>query len=79
MKRWIWYAYWSFALVFIALVLFAIPEFFAIKDNGVSFSLFMFTMGQAFPLWIFFWGLLIGGLAVHLLWHWIPPGAKSEG
>ena len=78
-KRQIWFGYWTFALAFIALVLFAIPEYIALTHGGVSFSLYMYTIGSSFPLWIFAWGLLVGGLAVHFLWHWLPPGSKSEG
>ena len=76
--KWLWW-YWPFALAFIALGLFAIPEYVAIQGHGPTFSLFMWTMQEKFPLWGYAWGNLTGGLAVHFLWHWLPPGSKSEG
>lgn len=75
---WLW-IYWPSALAFIAFVLFAIPEYFAIKKNGPTFSLFMYTLARRWPLWTFFWGVLVGGLAVHFNWHWCPPGSVSGG
>lgn len=77
-NRWLW-LYWPLALLFIALVLFAIPEYIALKDGGPTFSLFMWTMAIKFPLWTFLWGMLVGGLAVHFLWHWSPPGSEQGG
>lgn len=79
MKKYALWIYWPFALAFIALVLFAIPEYIAFQTGGPTFSFFMWTMAVKFPLWTFLWGMLVGGLAVHFLWHWTPPGAKSEG
>lgn len=76
--KWLWW-YWPGALAFILIVLFAIPEYIAITSGGPTFSYFMFIMGQHFPLWIFVWGMIVGGLAVHFLWHWIPPGSKPDG
>jgi uncharacterized integral membrane protein len=80
MKRneWLW-IYWPAALLFIALILFAVPEFIAIKDGGPTFSLFMWTMSKDWPLWTFLWGVLVGGLAVHFLWHWDPDGKGDRG
>ena len=79
-KQWLW-GYWSFALAFIALVLFAIPEYIAIvyPDNGPTFSMFMWTLAQKWPLWTFLWGMLVGGLAVHLLWHWSGEPSDKRG
>ena len=79
-NKWLW-IYWPAALALIALVLFAIPEYIAIKRKtaGPTFSLFMWTMATKFPLWTFLWGMLVGGLAVHFLWHWCPPGSISAG
>ena len=70
-----WYIYWGAALVFIALVLFAIPEYLAIKRNGVTFSRFMAAMGRG-PfgmIWTFMWGMLIGGLLVHFSGWCVGP------
>jgi hypothetical protein len=77
-NQWLWW-YWPFALVFIALILFAIPEYIAVSDGGPTFSLFMWTMHTKYPLWTLAWGMLIGGLSVHLLWHWSPKGSIDVG
>ena len=69
MSTFLW-AYWPLALTFIALGLFAVPEYLAIRGKGPTFSEFMWTTAQRWPLWTFLWGMLIGGLAVHFLWHW---------
>jgi hypothetical protein len=66
---WLWW-YWPAALLFIALILFAIPEGLALRFGGPTFSKFMATVGNAGPagkLWIFLWGLTIGGLTVHFI------------
>lgn len=77
-NKWLWF-YWPAALAFIALVLFAAPEYIALHDGGPSFSFFMWTMAQKFPLWTFLWGMLVGGLAVHFLWHWSGKPDDKKG
>jgi hypothetical protein len=59
--------YWPFALAFIALVLFGIPEFIAVQTNGETFSQFMANMYHTKfgGIWVFGWGALVGGLLVH--------------
>ena len=77
---WLWW-YWPFALAFIALVLFAIPEAIALKVGGPTFSEFMATVaydGSFGKLWIFLWGFLIGALVVHFV-GWAATPAKTEG
>ena len=62
--------YWPLALAFIALVLFAIPEWAAIRFGGPTFSKFMATLANAGAIgkiWVLAWGMLFGGLAVHFL------------
>jgi hypothetical protein len=66
---WLW-IYWGCALAFTALILFAIPEYWALKYGGPTFSRWMNTVArQGFlgRLWILAWGMLIGGLAIHFL------------
>ena len=73
--NWLW-IYWPVALVFIALVLFAIPEYLAIKNRGPTFSAFMAHMARNTkfgPLWSLLWGVLIGGLAVHFAGWCVGP------
>jgi len=63
---WLWW-YWPLALAFMAIILFAIPEFIAIKFGGPTFSRFMATVRASpfGPIWCALWGILIGGLIVH--------------
>lgn len=73
-NEWLWF-YWPLALVGIV-ILFAIPEALALSKGGPTFSFFMWTVGQKWPPWIFLWGMLVGGLVVHFLWHWVPPASE---
>lgn len=79
---WLW-IYWPFALAFIALVLFAIPEWAALRFGGPTFSLFMATVANAGAwgkIWTLLWGLLIGALAVHFLgWCMAECNGKLVG
>jgi hypothetical protein len=80
MKKFLWF-YWPAALVFIALVLFAIPEYLALHSGGPTFSEFMATIAWSGPLgllWIFAWGMLVGGLAVHFLGWYAEPYKKGR-
>lgn len=65
--RWLnWY--WPVALVFLALIMFAVPETLAIRYGGETFSAFMAKVNNSGPigrLWLIAWGILIGGLCVH--------------
>jgi hypothetical protein len=64
------HGYWPLALAFIALILFAIPEWAAIKFGGQTFSAFMAKTANAGPfgkIWTGFWFMMFGGLAVHFL------------
>jgi hypothetical protein len=68
--------YWPFALGFIALILFAIPEYIAIRSHGMTFSAFMAHMARNTrfgPIWTFLWGGLVFGLLVHFSGWCIPP------
>lgn len=76
---WLWY-YWPAALAFIAFVLFGIPEFAAIKFGGPTFSEFMAMLADAGAIgkiWVFAWGLLVGGLLVHFT-GWTAKPAKEK-
>lgn len=72
----LWY-YWPFALGFIALGLFAIPEYLAMKyKTGATFSEFMAYMARQSKfgvIWTFLWGALVGGLLVHFSGWCIGP------
>jgi hypothetical protein len=73
---WLWW-YWPVALAFLALVMFAIPEFLAIKQGkGATFSEFMAYMARQSKfgvIWTFLWGALIGGLLVHFSGWCVGP------
>lgn len=77
MNRKRWYLIW-------ALWLFAIAATFAILEgaswnNGITLSRATWDLSTRWPLIIYLWGNLTGGLAVHWWWHWSPPGSESEG
>lgn len=75
--------YWPAALAFIAFVLFGIPEWAAIRYGGPTFSRFMATLANAGPIgkiWVFAWGLLVGGLVVHFTgWAMVICNGKLVG
>lgn len=58
------------AIIFVAW--FAVFEFYAFKHpNRINtLSTAVATLGARWPLSIFLFGLLIGGLAVHFWWPW---------
>lgn len=66
---------------------FAVFEAKALKHGArkdqVTLSFFLYTIGSKFPLSILIAGLAIGfflgGLGVHVLWHFCPPGSVSGG
>lgn len=53
------------------------------RQGVYTLSFVLYKIGSTFPLTIaaafLFLGLFIGGLTVHLTWHWCPPGSTSEG
>lgn len=67
------------AILFIAY--FGIVERYAFnhKDRTNSLSRALFNLSLRFPLSIMLFGALIGGVAVHIFWHWCPPGSNSFG
>lgn len=67
----------AFLLGFI--LLFAIFETWALMTGGTTLSRYTYEVSKAWPLMPFLLGFLSGGLAVHFFWHWMPPGADSEG
>lgn len=78
--HWLWF-YWPAALAFIALVLFAPAEWYALHRGGPTFSAFMATMAYHGPIglmWVFSWGMLIGGLVVHFF-GWCATPRKELG
>lgn len=79
-------------VVIIVWVAIGVAVFFAIEipalrshDTGgrVTLSLAVWTLWEKFPLSILWlWAnlfMFIGGLTVHLFWHWCPPGSISGG
>lgn len=75
MKNWhlIW-AGWLFAIAATFAVLEALSW-----NHGVTLSRSVWDLSIHWPLIIYLWGNLTGGLAVHFWWRWTPPGSISEG
>ena len=74
MKKWA--VIWSLWLLAIAAT-FAVLE--ASSWNELTLSRYVWNVSTHWPLFIYLWGNLTGGLAVHFWWHWSPPGSLSEG
>jgi hypothetical protein len=74
MNKWVWI--WTVWLLSIA-VSFAIFE--DIGWNKLTLSRYVWDFTSHWPLAIYLWGNLTGGLAVHFWWHWSPPGSTNEG
>ncbi len=74
MKKWVWIWTAWFVGIFGS---FAVLEF--LGWDTLTLSRYMWNISKEWPLFIFLCGALAGGLAVHLWWHWLPPGSKSEG
>ena len=53
------------------------------RKDEITLSMFLYTIGSKFPLSILVAGMLIGsffgGLGVHVLWHFCPPGSIPAG
>lgn len=76
MLNWPWLVLAVFALLW-----FTYFEYAAFKhpERNNTLSHFVYTIGQAFPLSIFLYGMLVGGLAVHFFWHWCPAINPTGG
>jgi hypothetical protein len=66
--------YWTIWFYLALPITFAIPETMALKWGGLTLSSYTDLLFAKWPLMIFLQGALVGGLAVHLLWHWAGPG-----
>ena len=86
MKPGTWYIVWT-AMLLLPLVgwvsAFAYFEGLALRSGGLTLSMYIWKVSEAWPLFPFvlglMMGLVVGGLSVHFWWHWLPPGALSEG
>ena len=50
--------------------------------NQITLSFFLYTLSRWQPLILIVGlvvGAFIGGLGVHVLWHWCPPGSVTSG
>lgn len=52
-------------------------EAYALMTDGLTFSRFIWTIGERWPLFIYLMGFVNGGLAVHFFWHWDPRNSKT--
>lgn len=78
---WVWTT-WIVGIPLLAIVGFAIPEYLAMQDEqGLTLSQFLYTLFEQNPL-LLFWtaflgGALVGGLSVHVFWHWVPAEKRA--
>lgn len=77
MNLWTWWTVWWVAILMSFIMLEAIA--FKYREDGPTLSRFMWTLGQKFPLTIYFAGMLFGGLAVHFWWNWCPALGSTNG
>jgi len=61
------------------LVSFGAIEGVAIAWGDTTLSRYVWELSLAWPPILVIYGMVVGGLAVHFWWHWMPPGAKSQG
>ena len=73
-----WYIFWT-ALNACWLVGFIVGEGYALYTGGLTLSSYVWRLSQDWGPFQFVLGLIVGGLAVHFFWHWLPPGAASQG
>jgi hypothetical protein len=67
--EWMW-VLWLAALI----ISFALIERYAFRhpDRQYTLSRTVWGLGQRWPLSIFIFGAIVGGLAVHFFWNWCP-------
>ncbi len=67
--------------ILLAVAYFAYFEWraFAYPEKQVTLSRFVWSIGRAWPLSIFLFGMLCGGLAVHFFWNWCPDIGVGAG
>lgn len=58
---------------------FSYIEKYALNTHKETLSMYVWMLTQSWPPIEFILGIIIGGLAVHFWWHWMPPGAISQG
>jgi hypothetical protein len=73
-----WHIAWT-ALNLFWLIGFAILEGYAFKSGGLTLSMYLWRITEAWGAFPFLAGIIIGSLGTHLWWHWLPPGARSVG
>jgi hypothetical protein len=71
---WIWTTY-----VAAVVAGFATIEGLAIATGNTTLSRYTWEISQSWPILPFVLGFFSGGFAVHIWWHWNPPGSKSQG
>lgn len=72
-----WYLIWAAWFLAIVVTFGALES--AAWNTGVTLSRAVWDLSSHWPLIIYLWGNLTGGLAVHFWWHWSPPESHSEG
>ena len=70
--------YWT-ALNLLWLLGFVAGEGYAFRGGGLTLSMYVWQMSEAWGPFEFVLGFLAGALATHFYWHWMPPGAGNVG
>ena len=68
----------KFAWLAVALFLLAY-EAWALATNHETLSRAMYAMTEAWGVLPFLLGVVVGGLAVHFWWRWVPHESKQGG
>lgn len=73
-----WYIAWT-GLNAAWVIGFALLEGYAFQTRGLTLSMYVYDLSLYFGPFPFLLGIVVGGLAVHFWWHWLPPGARNVG
>jgi len=64
----------------IVVVTYLAYEAYALKTGRtITISRWVYNASNGWPLLPFILGLVVGGLAVHFLWHWCPASGVGKG
>lgn len=70
--------YWTILIVS-GIIGFGIGESYAFMKGGLTLSMYLWKMSEAWGPFEFLFGFFVGALGTHIYWHWMPPGASNVG
>lgn len=70
--------YWTIVII-LPLIAIAAGETYALRTGKTTFSRFLWRMSLAWMPIVFLVGMVVGGLAVHILWPWCPQQGLGVG